>query len=834
MSSKSIAHETCPPPSKERKHSSRGSFRSDKEEREAAIKTAEAIKASNSIGFLLLQKYFETMNVNFLHMDELFDFFHTLRVGEETAVFLVGKMIMHEEDENKLVALRVLECLVHESNPNRDYHKECVLSATPALIGFMISKLKKKKTPNPALLLSYLNALNSLAQGSSQASSASQVKIFHEKGIDKLILLLHETEDSAIEYAIIKLLAHFYKSEHYKKIINMKSDLLRLKDFEKEEIKDGSDPYSHTKKQLSFERKGRAQTGVPHQFKLARFNKPTFCKFCTDFIWGVIGKQGYACQMCRYPCHKKCKDKVPSNCKAKNAIIPLKSSLGIPGNHSMKHLLANESRKHTVDSYGQDSTSSSLVVEVTSKLVRWACTGRVTLHTEILREEVKFDKCIYQSPLCEVWRGVWQGKDCAIKQFDVNSIAFNPEDFQKEIALLSVTDHPKTVKFYGACTKGDKPFIVTMFFPRGSLRNVVEKQKADNELIDYSLIVRLALDCAYAIQFLHGKHIIHRDIKPANFLVDEYFGARVIDFGVSRVMPEDNLKMTVVGTPVWMAPEVMKDEAYTEKADVYSFALVLHEVVTREQPYSEINAFDIFTKVAMQGYRPSFPANTHPQIKQLIEDCWHQNPKNRPSFDVIITMLHGILNLRAGDTYLDEFLHLSERALAPVFNYIDLKDLYHMSQVCKGWYVAVHQHIVQLGLEQSSKSTPKNASEWRHAFVKRHGNKNHKEPLLGAELKLGGLVFHTDKQSEKGSATTPVSITVGKTKEAHKRYKANELHDLKKMLEDQRQLNDHLLRFKSKVEKAKKRKSEMPPGFEKEGSQDSVTILEDDELDSSK
>jgi len=247
-----------------------------------------------------------------------------------------------------------------------------------------------------------------------------------------------------------------------------------------------------------------------------------------------------------------------------------------------------------------------------------------TLHKEISFAEVKQfineNNIIYCSVLCKVYEGRWDNKDVAIKVFDPNGMGFTWDAFLQEISLLALIEHPNACRFYGASTEPANPFIIMQYFPRGSLKNLIEQEEVEKEKleaeikghpfvnwripVDTSLIVNMCMNAANGINYLHTKNIIHRDIKAANFLIDEHFNVYVIDYGVSRVSPDDPLeKQTIVGTPVWMAPEVLSKLPYSSKADSYSFSLVLWGMVTGRVPYANVPPLSLPLEVCFRKYR---------------------------------------------------------------------------------------------------------------------------------------------------------------------------------------------------------------------------------------
>ena len=146
----------------------------------------------------------------------------------------------------------------------------------------------------------------------------------------------------------------------------------------------------------------------------------------------------------------------------------------------------------------------------------------------------------------------------------------------------------------------------------------------------------MAIEIARGMNYLHTFPIpvLHRDLKSLNILMDEGFRPKIADFGWTRKMAE---KMTgKIGTYQWMAPEVIKSQKYTEKADVFSFAIILWEIASREPPYRNVGGAQVSLDVVNNDLRPQIPKSTPEPFVKLMKKCWDRLPDKRPSFKEII------------------------------------------------------------------------------------------------------------------------------------------------------------------------------------------------------
>ncbi|KAK8845896.1 hypothetical protein M9Y10_020824 [Tritrichomonas musculus] len=229
--------------------------------------------------------------------------------------------------------------------------------------------------------------------------------------------------------------------------------------------------------------------------------------------------------------------------------------------------------------------------------------------------------------------------------------------FLRESLLLHKLDHPSIVKFKGINLKSFddemklQPTIITEYLAHGSLKENLDKEKislADSNWNATKKYVTL-LGITDGMRYLHRRGIVHRDLKPENILMDSNFYPRICDFGLSRCFSEslrNSMQLTMsgqIGTPLYMAPEILRgEEKYGSAVDVYAFGIIAYEIVTGKVPYYElgenISPFNLVMKV-MSGYRPTFSEDAPEKMRELIEKCWSENPCDRPSFDEIYDSL---------------------------------------------------------------------------------------------------------------------------------------------------------------------------------------------------
>ena len=206
------------------------------------------------------------------------------------------------------------------------------------------------------------------------------------------------------------------------------------------------------------------------------------------------------------------------------------------------------------------------------------------------------------------------------------------------------------VEFLGvALSPANKLFLVTELMHQGSLRDVLDK-KGQN--LPWKLRLKLLKDAAKGMAYLHSRKIIHRDLKPQNLLVNSKWVCKVADFGISTISNQTKT-MTCIGTPVYMAIEVLTKDKYSEKADVYSFAVMIVEVYTGARPYtignlSTLNQAQLMFQIIQNGARPD-TSDLPLSLSQLVFDCWNEDPRLRPSFAEIIVRLRRLRDLKLPD-----------------------------------------------------------------------------------------------------------------------------------------------------------------------------------------
>ncbi|XP_050127803.1 serine/threonine-protein kinase STY17-like isoform X2 [Malus sylvestris] len=259
---------------------------------------------------------------------------------------------------------------------------------------------------------------------------------------------------------------------------------------------------------------------------------------------------------------------------------------------------------------------------------------------EIDTRQLKFENKVGSGSFGDLYRGTYCTQEVAIKVLKPERVnAEMLRDFSQEVYILRKIRHKNVVQFIGACTRPPNLCIVTEFMSKGSVYDFLHKHKGVFKLPS---LLKVAIDVSKGMNYLHQNNIIHRDLKTANLLMDEHEVVKVADFGVARVQTQSGVMTAETGTYRWMAPEVIEHKPYDHKADVFSFGIVLWELLTGQLPYSSLTPLQAAVGVVQKSLRPTIPKTTHPRFAELLERCWQQDPTQRPPFSDIVEILQNL------------------------------------------------------------------------------------------------------------------------------------------------------------------------------------------------
>ncbi|XP_065851195.1 serine/threonine-protein kinase EDR1-like isoform X2 [Euphorbia lathyris] len=236
----------------------------------------------------------------------------------------------------------------------------------------------------------------------------------------------------------------------------------------------------------------------------------------------------------------------------------------------------------------------------------------------------------------EVFRGVWNGTDVAIKVFlEQDLTAENMEDFCNEISILSRLRHPNVILFLGACMKPPNLSMVTEYMEMGSLYYLIH-MSGQKKRLSWRRRLKMLRDICRGLMCIHRMKIVHRDLKSANCLVNKHYTVKICDFGLSRIMTHTPIRdSSSAGTPEWMAPELIRNEPFTEKCDIFSLGVIMWELCTLNRPWEGVPPERVVYAVANEGSRLEIPDGP---LGRLISDCWAE-PHERPSCEEVLTRL---------------------------------------------------------------------------------------------------------------------------------------------------------------------------------------------------
>lgn len=267
-------------------------------------------------------------------------------------------------------------------------------------------------------------------------------------------------------------------------------------------------------------------------------------------------------------------------------------------------------------------------------------------------DDLEFGEKIGGGNFGAVYKGEYVGTPVAIKEVLIHEDdkEFARKYIEREVAILRSVRHPNILSFIGICTlnKGgrsdsgagfkERVLIVTEWLPKGNLKRYIRDHKAE---LTWKKRVAMASDISSAMAFLNKKNLIHRDLKPENLLLTEKGHVKICDFGFARRKSKKDVGlMTLAGTEDYMSPEVTLGLDYDEKCDVYSFGVLLYELIglCPAPKRSPATAFD-FRPDAIKAI---IPPDCPEELAALAAQCTKYKPSERPSFGEILKRIKAI------------------------------------------------------------------------------------------------------------------------------------------------------------------------------------------------
>ncbi|XP_033247450.1 uncharacterized protein LOC117185841 isoform X2 [Drosophila miranda] len=252
---------------------------------------------------------------------------------------------------------------------------------------------------------------------------------------------------------------------------------------------------------------------------------------------------------------------------------------------------------------------------------------------EIDRTSLKFVRKLGSGQFGDVWEGQWNNTTpVAIKT--LKSGTMDPKDFLAEAQIMKKLRHTKLIQLYAVCTVEEPIYIITELMKHGSL---LEYLQGKGRSLKMQTLIDMAAQIAAGMAYLESQNYIHRDLAARNVLVGDGNIVKIADFGLARLIKEDEYEARVGARfPIkWTAPEAANYSKFSIKSDVWSFGILLTELVTYGRiPYPGMTNAEVLTQVE-HGYRMPLPPNCEPRLYEIMLECWHKDPMRRPTFETL-------------------------------------------------------------------------------------------------------------------------------------------------------------------------------------------------------
>ena len=254
---------------------------------------------------------------------------------------------------------------------------------------------------------------------------------------------------------------------------------------------------------------------------------------------------------------------------------------------------------------------------------------------EIDRSEIKIIKKLMDGEFSEVWEGLWNKTTLvAVKIFKPQNLIMTAYDFVQTANLMKRLYHQNVIQICAVCTKEEPMYIITELMKHNSL---LEYLRGEGRSIKHPLLIGMASQVIDGMAYLEEQKCVHRDLAAKNIRVGESLICKLANFEMARMIDEAQHQIAEID-PKWAAPEALLYNKFTIKSDVWSFGIVLHEIITYgDSPYPTMTTTEVFEQL-QQGYRMPQSMGCPDKLYDIMLYCWQEEPANRPTFKALQCM----------------------------------------------------------------------------------------------------------------------------------------------------------------------------------------------------
>ena len=265
---------------------------------------------------------------------------------------------------------------------------------------------------------------------------------------------------------------------------------------------------------------------------------------------------------------------------------------------------------------------------------------------EIDRKQIRLVRRMGAGRFGEVWEGLWNNTtSVAVKALKPRTMSVNV--FLQEATMIARLHHPKLVKLHAVCTKEEPVYIVMELMKHGDLLKYL--RKGEGRSLKLPQLINMASQVASGMAYLEEQNVVHTDLAAKNILVGDHMICKVCDFQQAGVL-EDDIFKAPEGFKFhiqWTAPEAARFGLFTIKSDVWSFGIVLWEIITHGLvPYPGMTSSEVSEKLKTGNiiyYRMGCPPNCTQKLHNIMMGCWQKDPASRPSFRSLLVQLEDFL-----------------------------------------------------------------------------------------------------------------------------------------------------------------------------------------------